>query len=169
MPMQKLSIRLDRQIIHLNSKKGILYELIRHKTTIRHKTNLIWVMFKWLFELEIFTFARSVLLSITTFAVNLMQLTGNKVEGKGPVQVVIIFLALENFWSYCHIVCWQVSDHISLAVRDLSNLVKPEDIITTEHMVTLLSVVSKFSQKDWLSSYETLTDYVVWTAIFLTL
>ncbi|KNA23913.1 hypothetical protein SOVF_019560 [Spinacia oleracea] len=49
----------------------------------------------------------------------------------------------------------------SLAVRDLSNLVKPEDIITTEHMVTLLSVVSKFSQKDWLSSYETLTDYVV--------
>lgn len=49
----------------------------------------------------------------------------------------------------------------SLAVKDLSNLVKPEDIIKTEHLVTLLAVVSKYSQKDWLSSYETLTDYVV--------
>ncbi|KAJ4729535.1 V-type proton ATPase subunit C [Melia azedarach] len=49
----------------------------------------------------------------------------------------------------------------SLAVRDLSNLVKPEDIITSEHLVTLLAVVSKYSQKDWLASYETLTSYVV--------
>ncbi|KAH0969585.1 hypothetical protein GBA52_028511 [Prunus armeniaca] len=29
----------------------------------------------------------------------------------------------------------------SLAVRDLSNLVKPEDIVTSEHLVTLLAVV----------------------------
>ncbi|XP_059641033.1 V-type proton ATPase subunit C-like isoform X2 [Cornus florida] len=49
----------------------------------------------------------------------------------------------------------------SLAVRDLSNLVKPEDIITSEHLTTLLAVVPKYSQKDWLSSYETLTTYVV--------
>ncbi|RDX97434.1 V-type proton ATPase subunit C, partial [Mucuna pruriens] len=49
----------------------------------------------------------------------------------------------------------------SLAVRDLSNLVKPEDIITSEHLTTLLAIVSKYSQKDWLSSYETLTSYVV--------
>ncbi|KAL9331171.1 hypothetical protein ACSQ67_000781 [Phaseolus vulgaris] len=49
----------------------------------------------------------------------------------------------------------------SLAVRDLSNLVKPEDIITSENLTTLLAIVSKYSQKDWLSSYETLTDYVV--------
>lgn len=49
----------------------------------------------------------------------------------------------------------------SLAVRDLSNLVKPDDIITTEHLVTLLAVVPKYSQKDWLSSYETLTTFVV--------
>ncbi|XP_021895737.1 V-type proton ATPase subunit C [Carica papaya] len=49
----------------------------------------------------------------------------------------------------------------SLAVRDLSNLVKPEDIISSENLVTLLAVVSKYSQKDWLSSYETLTSYVV--------
>lgn len=49
----------------------------------------------------------------------------------------------------------------SLAVRDLSNLVKSEDIITSEHLVTLLAVVPKYSQKDWLASYETLTSYVV--------
>lgn len=49
----------------------------------------------------------------------------------------------------------------SLAVRDLSNIVKPEDIITSEHLVTLLAIVPKYSQKDWLSSYETLTTYVV--------
>ncbi|GAB4826358.1 V-type proton ATPase subunit C, variant 3 [Ancistrocladus abbreviatus] len=49
----------------------------------------------------------------------------------------------------------------SLVVHDLSNLVKAEDIITSEHLVTLLAVVSKYSQKDWLSNYEKLTDYVV--------
>lgn len=49
----------------------------------------------------------------------------------------------------------------SLAVRDLSNLVKPEDIITSEHLTTLLAIIPKYSQKDWLSSYETLTSYVV--------
>ncbi|KAF3341985.1 V-type proton ATPase subunit C-like isoform X2 [Carex littledalei] len=49
----------------------------------------------------------------------------------------------------------------SLAVRDLSDMVKEEDIITTEHLETLLAVVPKYSQKDWLSSYETLTQYVV--------
>ncbi|PHU26024.1 V-type proton ATPase subunit C [Capsicum chinense] len=49
----------------------------------------------------------------------------------------------------------------SLAVRDLSNLVKPEDVVNSEHLATLLAVVSKYSQKDWLSSYETLTTYVV--------
>ncbi|XP_010066422.2 V-type proton ATPase subunit C [Eucalyptus grandis] len=49
----------------------------------------------------------------------------------------------------------------SLAVRDLSNLVKPEDIVISENLTTLLAVVPKYSQKDWLSSYETLTSYVV--------
>lgn len=48
-----------------------------------------------------------------------------------------------------------------MAVRDLSSLVKPEDVISTEQLTTLLAIVSKFSQKDWLSSYETLTTYVV--------
>ncbi|XP_028090526.1 V-type proton ATPase subunit C-like isoform X3 [Camellia sinensis] len=49
----------------------------------------------------------------------------------------------------------------SLAVCDLSNLVKPQDIIITEHLTTLLAIVPKYSQKDWLSSYKTLTAYVV--------
>ncbi|XP_030461844.1 V-type proton ATPase subunit C [Syzygium oleosum] len=49
----------------------------------------------------------------------------------------------------------------SLAVRDLSNLVKPEDIVMSENLITLLAIVPKYSQKDWLSSYETLTSYVV--------
>ncbi|KAK4750531.1 hypothetical protein SAY87_004013 [Trapa incisa] len=49
----------------------------------------------------------------------------------------------------------------SLAVRDLSNLVKPEDIVQSENLMTILAIVPKYSQKDWLSSYETLTSYVV--------
>ncbi|XP_028103576.1 V-type proton ATPase subunit C-like isoform X6 [Camellia sinensis] len=49
----------------------------------------------------------------------------------------------------------------NLAVCDLSNLVKPQDIIITEHLTTLLAIVPKYSQKDWLSSYKTLTAYVI--------
>ncbi|XP_057472912.1 V-type proton ATPase subunit C-like [Actinidia eriantha] len=49
----------------------------------------------------------------------------------------------------------------SLAVRDLSNLVKQQDIIVSEHLTTLLAIVPKYSEKDWISSYETLTTYVV--------
>ncbi|KAI3455110.1 hypothetical protein Pfo_011773 [Paulownia fortunei] len=58
----------------------------------------------------------------------------------------------------------QMISHCSLAVRDLSNLVKPQDIISSEHLTTLLAIVPKYSQKDWLSSYETLTTYVVSTS-----
>ncbi|KAM3404485.1 hypothetical protein ACQJBY_007527 [Aegilops geniculata] len=50
---------------------------------------------------------------------------------------------------------------VSLVVRDLSNLVKPEDIITSEHLATLLAIVPKCSQKDWLSCYESLDTFVV--------
>ncbi|KAH9305199.1 hypothetical protein KI387_009603, partial [Taxus chinensis] len=49
----------------------------------------------------------------------------------------------------------------SLAVRDLSNIVKAEDMISSEHLTTLLAVVPKYSQKDWLLSYETLSTFVV--------
>lgn len=52
-----------------------------------------------------------------------------------------------------------------MAVRDLSNMVKPQDIVSSEHLTTLLAVVSKYSQKDWLSSYETLSTYVVSTSV----
>ena len=54
----------------------------------------------------------------------------------------------------------------SLAVRDLSDLVKPEDIITSENLTTLLAIVPKYSQKDWLFGYETLTNYVVRVTFF---
>ncbi|KAJ3683362.1 hypothetical protein LUZ60_013589 [Juncus effusus] len=49
----------------------------------------------------------------------------------------------------------------TLAVRDLSDLIKPEDIITTENLETLLAIIPKYSENDWLSSYETLATYVV--------
>eukprot|EP00271_Cylindrocystis_brebissonii_P001673 TRINITY_DN11958_c0_g1_i1.p1 TRINITY_DN11958_c0_g1~~TRINITY_DN11958_c0_g1_i1.p1 ORF type:complete len:378 (+),score=99.32 TRINITY_DN11958_c0_g1_i1:221-1354(+) len=49
----------------------------------------------------------------------------------------------------------------SMAVKDLSTLVKPEQIISTEHLTTLVVVVSKFVEKDWWASYETLSDKVV--------
>lgn len=58
-----------------------------------------------------------------------------------------------------------VYDH-SMAVRDLSSHVKPDDIINTEHLITLLVVVSKYSQKDWLASYETLSNFVVCSWLF---
>ncbi|KAL2632072.1 hypothetical protein R1flu_016758 [Riccia fluitans] len=49
----------------------------------------------------------------------------------------------------------------SMAVRDLSNLLRAEDIVASEHLTTLLVIVGKYSQKEWLSSYETLSDFVV--------
>eukprot|EP00243_Klebsormidium_subtile_P002751 TRINITY_DN15550_c0_g1_i1.p1 TRINITY_DN15550_c0_g1~~TRINITY_DN15550_c0_g1_i1.p1 ORF type:complete len:377 (+),score=82.76 TRINITY_DN15550_c0_g1_i1:396-1526(+) len=49
----------------------------------------------------------------------------------------------------------------SLAVKDLSSIVKPEDIVTSEHLVTLLVVVSRFTEKEWLTSYEGLSQFVV--------
>lgn len=49
----------------------------------------------------------------------------------------------------------------SLLVRDLSTLVKESDIVSSEHMITLLVVVSKFAEKDWIKSYETLSNFVV--------
>lgn len=49
----------------------------------------------------------------------------------------------------------------SMAVRDLSTVVKPDDIISTDHLITLLVVVSKYAQKDWLANYERLSTFVV--------
>lgn len=75
----------------------------------------------------------------------------------------MLFDTDHSFWAcdFISILADRLSVYFSLAVRDLSNLVKPEDIVTSEHLTTLLAIVPKYSQKDWLSSYETLTSYVV--------
>lgn len=49
----------------------------------------------------------------------------------------------------------------SLAVRDLSDIVPLEKIVSTENLTTLVTVVPKSSEREWMSSYETLTEYVV--------
>ncbi|CAM6127269.1 unnamed protein product [Calypogeia fissa] len=49
----------------------------------------------------------------------------------------------------------------SVAVRDLSNIVQPDDIVSSDHLTTLFVVVGKYSQKDWLASYESLSTFVV--------
>ena len=49
----------------------------------------------------------------------------------------------------------------SLATRDLGDLVQPSDLVETENLTTLCVAVPKFSQKDWIDSYETLAQFVV--------
>eukprot|EP00210_Caulerpa_lentillifera_P004135 g3941.t1 len=49
----------------------------------------------------------------------------------------------------------------SLAVKDLSGLVKAEHFITTDYLTTLLVVVSKFNVKDWINTYERLNQFVL--------
>ena len=49
----------------------------------------------------------------------------------------------------------------SLAVRDLTGLVSEEDAVNTENLLSLFTVVSKHDKGEWLSTYETLSDFVV--------
>lgn len=49
----------------------------------------------------------------------------------------------------------------SLAVRDISTVVKPEQVLDSENLTTLFVVVSKFGVKDWEATYENLCDFVV--------
>jgi V-type H+-transporting ATPase subunit C len=49
----------------------------------------------------------------------------------------------------------------SLAVRDISNLVKPGQLVDSENLTTLFVVVGKYSVKDWETCYEKLADFVV--------
>jgi hypothetical protein len=49
----------------------------------------------------------------------------------------------------------------SLAVRDIATLVKPQDVVDSENLMTLFVVVSKFGLKEWESSYEKLSNFVV--------
>lgn len=51
----------------------------------------------------------------------------------------------------------------SLAVRDLTGLIKPTDAVNTENLITLFTVVSKHDKAEWLTTYETLADFVVRT------
>ena len=49
----------------------------------------------------------------------------------------------------------------SLAVRDLSDLVRPDQLVDTENLCSLLVVVGKSAKSDWLKNYEKLSDFVV--------
>lgn len=49
----------------------------------------------------------------------------------------------------------------SLLVRDLGTIVKESDVVESENLTTLMVVVGKYSQKDWLDAYETLSQFVV--------
>jgi len=49
----------------------------------------------------------------------------------------------------------------NLMVRDLSDLIKPEDAIDTDYLTTLFVVVNKAGAKEWLDEYETIVSDVV--------
>lgn len=49
----------------------------------------------------------------------------------------------------------------SLAVRDVSGLVNPRDVVDTENLVTLLVVVPRFGLKEWQANYEKLCEWIV--------
>jgi len=49
----------------------------------------------------------------------------------------------------------------SLLVRSLVDVVKPEDLATSEYLTTLLVVVPKHIAKEWQATYETLTNFVL--------
>lgn len=49
----------------------------------------------------------------------------------------------------------------NLIVRDLSELIKPDDFIETDYLTTLFVVVNKTAAKDWLDNYESLVNDVV--------
>ena len=49
----------------------------------------------------------------------------------------------------------------SLAVRDLSDVVSRDVLVSTENLTSLVVVVPKTSKDDFLSSYEQLSEFVV--------
>ncbi|KAG0610506.1 hypothetical protein M758_7G071700 [Ceratodon purpureus] len=49
----------------------------------------------------------------------------------------------------------------SLSIRDLTTLVRVEDMVNTEHMTTLAVIVPKPSQEEWMLNYEKLSLFVV--------
>lgn len=49
----------------------------------------------------------------------------------------------------------------TLAVREISSLVSASDVIDTENLTSIFVIISKFAVKDWLASYESLTEWIV--------
>lgn len=49
----------------------------------------------------------------------------------------------------------------SLAVRDLRSLVPTNKLVESDNLCTLLVVVPRYSQKEWMSKYHTFSQYVV--------
>mmetsp|Transcript_24583 Transcript_24583/g.61899 ORF Transcript_24583/g.61899 Transcript_24583/m.61899 type:complete len:368 (+) Transcript_24583:215-1318(+) len=49
----------------------------------------------------------------------------------------------------------------NLLVRDLNSIVKPEHVVDSETLETLMVVVPKYNHADWLKNYETLTNFIV--------
>lgn len=49
----------------------------------------------------------------------------------------------------------------SLAVKDLSMLVNPADVVDTENLMTLIVTIPRFHYKEWTTSYEQLAKFVV--------
>jgi len=49
----------------------------------------------------------------------------------------------------------------SLAVRDVANIIPEHMVISTENLKSMVCIVPKASKDEWLSCYETLSEYVV--------
>eukprot|EP00798_Chlamydomonas_sp_ICE-L_P027353 gene27353-4654_t len=49
----------------------------------------------------------------------------------------------------------------SLAVRDVSSMVKPTEMVDSENLSTLFVIVAKYGVKEWEQQYETMCNYVV--------
>lgn len=49
----------------------------------------------------------------------------------------------------------------SLLVRDLAQIVTQEHVVESENLTTLIVVVNKYSQQEWIDCYETLSQFVV--------
>jgi len=49
----------------------------------------------------------------------------------------------------------------SLMVRDLNSVLTPEDILETDFLTTLVIVIPKTETKEFLSSYETLSEFIL--------
>jgi len=46
-------------------------------------------------------------------------------------------------------------------IRDLSDVVKPNHVISTEYLTTLFVAVPRMFEKEWLAQYEKITDFVL--------